>query len=116
MESQLIRSLIISLVLTVVLEEAFALVAGKRLTKDLALVLLVNVITNPLVVAVYYICTGYMDVNPWAIQLPLEAGVVLAEGWYYKHYGSCFKKPILFSLGANLFSYGAGILLNLLKI
>ena len=46
----LIRSLIVSLALTLMLELGFALILGVRGRRNLALVALVNVLTNPPVV------------------------------------------------------------------
>ena len=43
----------------------------------------------------------------------LEAAAMAAEGWYYARY-SAIRRPYLFSLCANGFSYGFGLILNAL--
>ena len=108
------EALVVSLVLTIVLETGFFLLVGKRDKKDLLLVVLVNVITNPVVVLLYWLAVLYGHWNRAAATLPLELFAVLTEGFYYKKYGRDFKRPYLFSVAANAFSYGVGALLQLL--
>jgi hypothetical protein len=114
MNQIIITSLIISLVLTFILETGFYLaVFNKKCTgKDLLLVVLVNIITNPVVVLSYWLATLYTDLNAVIIIVPLEVFAILTEGYYYKKYGQNFKRPFLFSLAANLFSYGTGLLIQ----
>ena len=114
MTAPLLASLGISLALTLALEPAFFLLAGKRGGKDMMLVVMVNVLTNPAVVLIYWMMAAYTDWYAVFIVLPLEASAVLVEGHYYKKYGKAFKRPYIFSLAANAFSYGAGALLQLL--
>jgi len=96
-----------------VLEAGFFLLVGQRNKKDLLLLLLVNIITNPLVVLVYWLALLYSAWNAVTIKIPLEVFAVLIEGRYYQKYGCDFKRPYLFSLAANMFSYGAGLLIQL---
>lgn len=95
----------ISLALTIGLELAWALLFRVRGRRDLMLVCLVNVLTNPPVVLLRFL------LGSWAL-LPLEAGAVLAEGLCYRAYGERIPHPWLFALSANLFSYGMGVVLN----
>jgi hypothetical protein len=113
MSGKLINSLIISLVLTVALETSFFLIIGKRNKKDLLLVVMVNIITNPVVVLLYWLAALYTDWNGAIIKVPLELFAVLAEGYYYKKNGNDFKRPYLFSTAANMFSYWTGVLIQL---
>ena len=113
MNASLIQSLILSLALTILFELSFFFIVGKRNKKDLLLVLLVNVITNPIVVLLFRLSVLYTDWNKVFVYIPLELFAVLAEGYYYKKYGLDFKRPYLFSLTANAFSFGAGLLLQL---
>jgi len=39
---------------------------------------------------------------------------VLTEGYMYKKRGQDFKRPYGFSLFANMFSYGTGVLLQMI--
>ena len=106
-------SLAISLLLTIVLEAGFFLLIGKRDKKDLMLLLLVNVITNPVVVLSFWLVELYTDWNPYIMLIPLELFAMLAEGYCYKKYGDCFRRPYLFSTAANTFSFGIGVLIQM---
>ena len=112
MNEALLKSLAISLALTIILEAAFFLLSGKRNKKDLLLIILVNVLTNPVVVLVYWLVLVYSFWNVYVIQLPLEVIAVVAEGYCFKKYGQEFKRPFLFAIAVNAFSYGTGILLQ----
>jgi hypothetical protein len=106
-----VRMLLLSLGCTLVLELLFAVALGKR-GKDLLLVCLVNVMTNPVVVLVYYLAVHFTALQPVLVKAVLEAFAVLAEAYLYKTYGSRFRRPLLFSLGANMFSFWTGELLS----
>jgi len=112
MSGALLTSLALSLMLTIILEAGFFLIVGKRDKKDLLLLLLVNVITNPVVVLSFWLVALYTDWNPYIVLIPLELFAVLTEGYYYKKYGRCFRRPYLFSLAANLVSFGTGVLIQ----
>lgn len=101
-----------SLGLTLLLEVPFAYAWGLRSRHDLAVAVLVNVLTNPAVVLLYFLIsarTGW----PWpAVQLPLEALAVVVEAACYRDCGKDIRHPALLSLCANSFSYCTGLLLN----
>ena len=114
MERALLISLAASLSLTLVLETGFFLLTGKRNKKDLLLVALANVMTNPAVVLLYWLAVDYSGFN-WIITTAvLEVLAVLTEGYMYKKRGQDFKRPYGFSLFANMFSYGTGVLLQMI--
>jgi len=114
MERALLIALAISLAMTLVLESGFFLLTGKRNKKDLLLVLLVNVLTNPAVVLLYWLAVAYSGFN-WIITIAvLEVLAVLTEGYIYKRHGQDFKRPYGFSLFANMFSYCTGVLLQMM--
>ena len=106
------RALAVSLILTILLEAGFFLLIGKRDKKDLLLVVLVNVITNPVVVSSYWLALLYTDWNHVLVTIPLELFAILTEGFYYKKYGRVFGRPFFFSFAANVFSFGTGVLLQ----
>lgn len=111
---RLILTLLISLMLTLIFELLLAIIVkvGKR---DLLLVMLVNIITNPAVVLIYVLISNhYHDVPGMLIQLPLEAAAVLVEWLYYRRFSEKIKKPFLFSLAANALSYSAGIIIGVI--
>lgn len=100
----------ISFILTIAVEIVFALAAGIRTRKDILLVFLANLLTNPAVVLLYYLAVYYTVWPPVLVKLPLEISAVLAEACCYKAYGMDIRRPFLFSLGANLISFSVGIL------
>ena len=106
--------LAVSLALTLVFEEGFALVWGLRGKRELGLVALVNCLTNPPVVLLYYTATGLWHWNAVLATTVLETAAVLVEWRCYQAYSEQVKRPFLFALVINLFSYGAGCVINLL--
>ena len=118
MNGTLITSLVLSLFFTVVLEAGFfalksKLFPGSHDKKDLMLVVLLNVITNPVVVMLYWITVLYTNRNTATVLIPLELFAILTEGYYYKKYGSGFHRPYLLSAAANIFSFGTGFLIQM---
>ena len=106
---QLISVFSLSLFLTLILELGFALCWGLRQKHDLIVVALVNILTNPVVVLLYHTVPHAKDVV-----LLLELGAILVESFCYRFCTVTLRKPFLFSLCANLFSYGTGCVINLL--
>lgn len=106
--------LAVSLLLTLILEEGFALGWGLRGKRELGLVALVNVLTNPPVVLLYYTAAGLWHWNGLPVTIVLEAAAVIVEWRCYRAYSGQVKRPFLFALLVNLFSYGAGCVINLL--
>lgn len=100
--SSLVMRFAISLLLTLLLELIVAC-AFRMKGKDLLLVVLVNVLTNPAAVLL-----SILSGNQKAVQLFIEAVVILTEGWYYKKFGSKIKRGYVFSFAANSISYGLG--------
>ena len=118
MNQALIISLAVSLFLTIVLEIGFFVITGKLFTikrdkKDFLLVILVNILTNPVVVLLYWLTALYTNWNTVIVLIPLELFAVFTEGYYYKKYGSNFRRPYLFSTAANIFSFGTGVLIQI---
>lgn len=97
---------VISLGLTLLLEGALALAWGIR-GRDLLLVALVNCLTNPLVVLVHNLAPGLM----LGTVLP-ELWAVVTECWFYRTRETDIRRPVLFGISANVFSYFTGVLLN----
>ena len=106
--------LAVSLALTLAFEEGFALLWGLRGRRELGLVALMNCLTNPPVVLLYYTATGLWRWNALAVTLALEAAAVVVEWRCCRAYSRQVKRPFLFALLINLFSYGAGCVINLL--
>jgi len=77
--------------------------------KDVLLVILVNTLTNPIVVLTYWILYYNTNWNTALIIISLEIFAILTEGFIYKRNSSCIKRPFLFSLLINAFSYLTGL-------
>ncbi len=102
---------LIPLFLTVLIEETAAYLLGLR-GKDLLLVLLVNVITNPVLVTLsltlmYYISVGTGQILTYLI---LEPIVIYVEYRFFDMYLSAKRDPFRLSLILNLLSITGGIL------
>ena len=111
--SLLYQALAISLAMTLGLEMFFALLWGVRGWHDLILVLLVNILTNPIVVFVYYyVRIRRLPVHYGLITLIMEVFAVVTEALLYRKYGRNVFRPWLFSLSVNSFSYAMGELIN----
>ncbi len=101
-------SLGVSLALTLGFELLFALLWGLR-GRDLVLCVLVNVLTNPPVVLCALLWRSFGPGPGWLPVPLLEAGAVLTEGYFYRRNGERVRRPFLFSLCANAFSYVLGL-------
>ena len=104
------KIMIICLLLTITVEIVFALILRVRKKKDLVNIILVNIITNPIVV----IMPVFMDYQfgrlYYYISLViLEVLAFLVEGFIYKKYLE-YKRinPFLLSLILNVLSYTIG--------
>ena len=104
---RLLPALAVSLALSLLLEGGYALIWGLRGRRDWLLLLLANVVTNPIVVIFYH-----LGLDSWPAVAALELGAVLAEGLAYRRWSGEIRKPFLFSLCANCFSFFSGLLLQ----
>ncbi len=105
-------ALAISLGMTLVLELGFCCALKIRGWHDLLLVVLANTLTNPAVVLLHALMMNAGCAPEWTVVLPLELAAVLAEGLCYKLAAKKIKRPFLFSLGANAFSYAIGLVIS----
>ena len=112
MQLDFILTLLISLGLTLFLEILFCIVFRIRSIRDLTLVVLVNILTNPPVVLLNNILSRKTELSPILIIVILELLAILIEGLYYKRYSAKIKRPFLFSLGANSFSFLIGLVIQ----
>ena len=108
--SQLLHSLLISLLLTLVLELLFALIWGVR-KRGLVLVILMNILTNPAVVLLHFFCIAFLGWTGFLPILVLELAAIVIEGFCCR---GMIRKPWLFAVCVNVFSYAIGELIQLL--
>lgn len=109
----------VSLALTIFIEAGTALLWKIRNPWDLALTGAVNLLTNPAVVAVYYLAENAVRVQGKAeriwilipLKVILEAAAIGTEAVCYKAAGRTIRCPWMFSITANMASYwiGAGL-------
>jgi hypothetical protein len=106
----MIRSLINSLVLTLIIENGVAVIIGVRRSKDFMLITLTNIVTNPILVHTLNVLSFIFNrAVHWYVILPLEVAVVVTEGLLYKNRLICKNiNPFLFSLMLNATSYFGG--------
>ena len=105
--------MLIALALTVVIEAALALLLGVRTVRGQLIVLLMNVITNPILNAILTVVSFYISPTAYYYFLvPLELVIVLVEGRIFKSMLPLKMNPYLFSFLLNAGSYflGTGIL------
>lgn len=115
MSGYLLKMFGISLLLTIVIEGIAAVCWGLRSRKELKLVLLINVLTNPAAVLVHWLVQVYVGGASLPVQIVIEIVVVTVEAWIYRSFaeenGFQIKRPVLFAIVANGLSWGIGGLL-----
>lgn len=105
--------MLICLSSTIVIELIMSLLLGMRNKKDILNVILVNIMTNPLVVSILMYITYNRLLNTTISIIILEILVILTEGFTYKKVLTFDKiNPYVLSLILNISSYFIGGLLN----
>lgn len=104
----------VSLICTIIIEFILALILGLKDKKDLLNVILVNIVTNPIVVSVSFTFNLLYGPNGKIIStIILEILAFLCEGFiYYKVLRYKKINGFLLSLILNVTSYSLGIFLN----
>lgn len=105
--------MLICLSSTIMIELIMSLLLGIRNKKDILNVILVNIMTNPLVVSILMYITYNRLFNTTISIIILEILVILTEGFTYKKV-LIFDKinPYVLSLILNISSYFIGRVLN----
>ena len=114
MLKQILTILINALLFTIIIEVLFALILKIRNKKDILNIILVNTVTNPIVVLFPYINGLHYGMKHRYITLIiLELLTLFFEGFIYSKYLK-YKKinPYILSLLLNLASYLSGIIMN----
>lgn len=105
--------MLICLSSTIVIELIMSLLLGMRNKKDILNVILVNIMTNPLVVSILMYITYNRLFNTTISIIILEILVILTEGFTYKKVLTFDKiNPYVLSLILNISSYFISGLLN----
>lgn len=105
---------IICLISTIVIEVIISFIIGIKNKKDLLNIILINIVTNPLVVVIPYIISTYYGKKIRIITLIiLEILTILVEGLFYKKVLKYEKiNYFMVSLILNISSYLLGSILN----
>ena len=106
MALHLLYSLAGSLLLTLLIEVSFALIWGVR--RQLWMIVLMNIITNPTVVTLHFLIANYTAWNLPVCIFLLETAAVAVEARLCR---VLLPHPWLFALCINLVSFGIGCLL-----
>lgn len=109
----MIKSLLVSLLLTIFVEEIIGFLLGIRGKYNFLVLILVNIITNPVIVYIanLLILLGRNAILIWLIPL-LEVIVVIIEGLLFKKYLDYKKMNVyLLSFIMNLLSFCIGIII-----
>ena len=110
----MIISLIISLILTIIIESSVSFIIGIRDKEDLKVVLWVNILTNPIVVYIAN-CLKLLNNNVAynIVVVIMEILVIIVECIVYKKYLDYKKKsPLLISSLNNIISFSLGIIIS----
>lgn len=96
-----------SLILTILLELPVLRILKMRGRGCLLLTVLVNVLTNPAAVLL-----NWLGLH----QLPIEAAVILVEGWIYVRFSKDERwdipHPVICAVVSNIVSWTAGVLIG----
>ena len=104
-----------NLAVVLITEPLLGVVAGARSLRKILTVILVNVITNPLVVLSALSLTVFFSrMQPTGLFI-LEVLAVFSEGFIFSQFKTFGKKnPYIISLALNCASFTAGELINIL--
>ena len=110
----MIYSLIVSLILTIIIELSTSLILGIRSKNDVKATILVNCFTNPFVVLIANLLLIYENKIVYNVLVNLmEVLVIFVEFKLYEELLKDYKKsPFLLSLINNVISYSMGFIIN----
>lgn len=106
----MIEALLPSLLLTQLFELPFAWLWGAR-KMDLLVVLLMNILTNPLVVIWHY---ATWEQGFFVCTVMPELAAIITEAILLRKFTKNTPYPVLLGIFLNLFSYSAGVVLSFL--
>ena len=110
---QIILTLIVCLILTLVLEEVTALIVGVRKGFDLTVILFSNLLTNPVVVFSGMLLASFTEIPRPAYVIVLELATYITEALIYRKLLFTKKpSPFLLSLILNSVSFFVGTTLS----
>ena len=109
---RIVDRMLLALALTILIEGCGAFLLGVRTRRGQAVVLLANVITNPVLQCTLTAVSFFWSPSLYYYFLvPLEIAVVIVEGWLYKSTLQLKRNPFLLSLLLNAGSFFIGKLI-----
>ena len=112
----MIENLIISLLLTIIIELTVSILLGIKSTNDIKLVVAVNMCTNPVVVFIanYLLYLNSNTIYNIGVAI-LEIIAVIVEYILYKLFLQNSKKsPLILSIVNNVISFSTGVIISFL--
>ena len=110
---EVLLTLAVCLLLTVVLEESAALAVGVRKGFDLTVILFANTLTNPIAVFCDLALQAYTDISRAVYVIIIELTVFITEALIYRKLLFTKKpSPFILSLILNGVSFVTGMLLS----
>ncbi len=106
----LYEALALSLALTELIELPVCYLLGFR-GRELIIVLLANIATNPAVVFLHHVFSVFTPLPEWSFTLVLELCAFIAEALIYKK-ATDRRMPMLDSFIANAVSYSIGLVIT----
>ncbi len=107
-----VYSVLLSLLLTLIIELSVACLFGINKREDILLILTANILTNPAVVTASFVMKKVIYAPVYYWQIPFETAVVIVECLLYSKFGKNIKRPFAYSAAANAISYSAGVLIS----
>ena len=110
------RMFLYSWLLTIIIEEAAAIIWGCRSVREILTVLWINTVTNPAAVGIRLLSNRYFP-EQWMRTLTMivvEITVVLSEWRLFRRFMNRGRNYFLFSVILNAASFGAGLLLPII--
>lgn len=114
---EMLLAMLLSLLLTLVVELGLGLLLGVRDKTGVAVILLVNCVTNPVVNAAFDLTTWALTLRhplPWVVLGVLELAAFAAEGLIYRA-ARVAKRPFLLSLALNGASFSVGMAITAIQ-
>lgn len=93
--------------MTLVFECAFCFMWGVYDKHNLLLILMLNIMTNPLAVGIYYRFGG-----GYCVKIPIELAVTAVEALYFSKFSKNIRLPALLAVLMNIFSFTLGEIIN----
>ncbi len=107
----MIHSIVVSLILTILIESVTSFLFGVRKLSDFQMIIAANIYTNPVVVVLTNLSMSQERLTILLSVLILEIGAIFIEKILFERYLSKECKPARLAIWNNIISFSIGILL-----